>query len=505
MKKNEFDFTQPTRQSYAAILIITYRLYRVIVRQLFPLLILFFFKGSIVKSDNFLFGIIAIASLGAIYSIIAFFRYYFYLEEDKLIVKKGVFKRSTLEIPFDRIQSINFEQNIIHRLFSVVKLNMDTAGSATNELQLNALDQKMANALSKIILENRGVQNLNATHEGDGTIETITPLPSKDVIFNLSIPQLIKVGITENHLRSGGVIIFFFFWIYDSLREVGLDFKEKLESLLPMAEEMSQSFVLILAFGIIFFISAFLISLIRTVLRFYDLKMYRVGSGFSIENGLINKKEQAAKDQKIQIFKWSQNLLQSLANIYELQMQQATSSEGRQSKSFKVVGLSEDDVSKTRNYVFKETINELISIPVHKVEFYYMFKRIYYWTLALVIFLVGAYLFDQSSNYIYIVLFWLFGLLRSYLSYKKKRFGIGEEILVLKGGTFGQNETIILNHKIQNVRLYNSPFQRRRNLASLAVYTASGTLTIPDIKSTLARQIQDFLVYKVEIGGDKWM
>ena len=500
MKKSEYNFSQPTRQSYAAILIITYRLYRVIARQLFPLLIIFFFKGSIVTSKKFLVSIIVIASLGAIYSVVAFFRYFFYIEGDKLIVKKGVFKRSTLEIPFDRIQSINFEQTLIHRIFSVVKLKMDTAGSTTNELQLNALDQQMANALSEKILQNR---TLGLTPETP--IENPIEESTKDVIFNLSIPQLLKVGITENHLRSGGVILFFFIWIYDNLREVGLDFKEKLESYLPMLEEVSQSLAFVLAFVILFFLSAFLISLIRTVMRFYDLKMYRVGNGFSIENGLINKKEQAAKDQKIQIFRWSQNLLQSFANIYELQMRQATSGEGTKSQSFKVVGLTQSDISKTRDFVFKDTVHEMSTIPELRVEFYYMFKRIYYWTLALVASIAGAYLFDRLDLVGYMGLIWAFGMLRSYLSYSKKRFGVGKDIMLLKGGTFGRNETMILNHKIQNVKLYNTPFQRRRNLSNLAIYTASGTLVIPDVKTGLAQQIQDFLVYKVEKWGDKWM
>lgn len=505
MKKSNYDFTLPTRQSYAAILIITYRLYRIIVRQLFPLFIIFFIQGRVGKSNTFLISIIVIASLGAIYSIVAFFRYFFYIEKEKLIVKKGVFKRSTLEIPFDRIQSINFEQNLIHRIFSVVKLNMDTAGSSTDELQLNALDQKMANALSKRILENRNAIPLALEDQSITDGPDFTQASPKEVIFNLSIPQLIKVGVTENHLRSGGVIIFFFFWIYDSLREVGLDFKEKIESYLPMAEELSQSLVIVLAFVLLFLVSAFIISLIRTVLRFYDLKMYRVGNGFSIENGLLNKKEQAAKDQKIQIFKWSQNLLQSFARIYELQMKQATSGEGARSKSFNVVGLTKNDVDKTRDFVFEESIHELDTIPEHKVEFYYLFKRLYYWTLTLIVMLVGAYFLDKFDYFGYIIAFWIFGIIRSHLSYKKKKFGIGEEMMLLKGGVFGRNSTLILNHKIQNVRIYDTPFQRRRKLSSLAIYTASGTLVIPDIRTSLARQIMDFLIYKVEKGGDRWM
>jgi len=497
MKKNEFDLSQPTRQSYAAILIITYRLYRVIARQLFPLLIFFLVKGSLGKSDTFLISIIAVASLGAVYSIIAFFRYYFYLEEDKLIVKKGVFKRTTLEIPFDRIQSINFEQNVIHRIFKVVKLNMDTAGSTSNELQLNALDKKMAQALSQKILENR--------KQIPGTIETEVQTEEREQVFQLNIWQLIKVGLTENHLRSGGVILFFFFWIYDSLREVGLDFKDKLEEFMPMAQEMSKSLVFVLFVTLVFLLGSLLVSMVRTVLRFYNLKMFRRGDGFSIVNGLISKKEQAAKDQKIQIFKWSQNLLQSLSNIFEVNMKQASSGEGRQRSAFKVVGLSESDLENTRDYLFNEGLDELDEAPVIKVEFYYLFKRIYYWTLGSLIIGFLVYQFNKSQHIPYVVLFWAYGLLRSYLSYKKINFRIASRVLEINGGTFGKSRSYIYNYKIQNTKINNTPFQRRRNLSSLVLYTASGSLLLPDIKTSLAKQIQDYLIYKVEASGERWM
>jgi len=408
-----------------------------------------------------------------------------------------VFKRTSLEMPFDRIQSINFEQNVIHRLFKVVKLNMDTAGSTSDELQLHALDKNLAQALSDKILQNKTVVQKEET--------LAEPKEEKKQVFKLSIWQLIKVGATENHLRSGGVIMFFFFWIYDNLREAGLDFKDKIESVLPMAQEMSKSLIFIAVVLLLFFLSSFVLSMVRTVMRYYDLKMFRRGDGFSIVNGLISKKEQAAKDQKIQIFKWSQNLLQSLTNIFEVNMKQASSGDGRQRRSFKVVGLSRSDVDNAKDYLFKNDILELKDTPLIKVDFYFLFKRIYYWTLGAGVLSALLYLANRTDDWPYLLVFWMYGLLRSYLSYKKKTFRIGKDILAINGGTFGKNRSYVYNRKVQNTRLQNTPFQRRRNLSSLVLFTASGTLTLPDIKTGLAKQIQDYLVYKVEKSGDGWM
>ena len=88
------------------------------------------------------------------------FRYYFYIEEDKLIVEKGVFGRSKTIVPFERIQTINFEQNLAHQVFSVLRLKVDTAGSAQKEFEFDAIAIDQAQALRKIILEKKYYQSL---------------------------------------------------------------------------------------------------------------------------------------------------------------------------------------------------------------------------------------------------------------------------------------------------------------------------------------------------------
>jgi putative membrane protein len=48
-------------------------------------------------------------------------------------------------------------------------------------------------------------------------------------------------------------------------------------------------------------------------------------------------------------------------------------------------------------------------------------------------------------------------------------------------------------------------FQRRNNIASLLIATASGSVKIPHIKEDQARSVMDFLVYHVEISQKNWM
>lgn len=500
MKKNDnYNFSVATRQSYVAILIIMYRLYKIIIRQLIPIFIIVLLKGSLTKSPWFIYGIIAVALLGGLYSIIAFFKYYFYIKDNKLIVEKGVFKKSVLEIPFDRIQSVNTEQNLIHRVFKVVKLNMDTAGSAGNELQLFALDMNLAKQLNAKILKE---QRQTVVTEN---LETEVKKQDKKIIFRLTIPQLLKVGVTENHIRSGGILLFFFFYVFDSLEDVGIDLLDKSEEYLPAAQELVQSLIIVLVLIGLFAIVAFIISMVRTILKFYDLKMYRKGEGFIIVSGLLNKKERAAKDDKIQLVKWSQNLLQRLSGIYEILMKQASSQEVGELKSFKVVGLSESNVFDTQAYVFKERYSELYKLPMHGIDKYYFIRRLFLWSYLFVPALILLGVFGKWILAMYVLALYVLAIWGSYLAFGKKKYGLGNEMLRIDGGTFGRKSTAMPLFKVQNISLTETPFQRRRKLSSLVIYTASGEMKIPEIPRDRALELLNYMVYKVEVQKEKWM
>ena len=501
----------PMRQSYVAVLLIAYKLYKLLIRQLFPFILIFLFGGGSSNKRSFLFyTIIAVAVLGFIFSIIAFLKYYFWLEDGKLIIHSGVFKKTKTEIPFDRIQSVNFEQNVIHRAFNVVMLNMDTAGSAGTELQINALNRETAQQISDYIIAQSSVNQA----QSDGSSEEKEIAEKKKEIFHLPIAQLLKVGITENHLRSGGIIILFFIWIFDNLREVGIDIEAKIEEQfqvqmqegdISFTEVIQTGLFLVVSLILLFIIVSFLISLVRTVLIYYNLKMLRLADGFVVISGLLNRKEHAAKDSKIQVFSWSQNLLQKWSKIYEVGMKQASSVAAMKKSHIRVKGLEWENVRDTQAYLFKDTLTELSEMPLYGVHKYYRFKRVYYWSIFLLPVIFGSYYSGAMKFLVGASLFYIYGLVSSFLSYRKKKWGISDNALVVRGGVFGHSASMMEIYKVQNVRKRSTPFQRRRSLATLDVFSASGKISLPEISDQLATDMQNYIAYKVESSRKSWM
>jgi len=152
MKKSEFDFSVPNRQSYVAIVMILFKTVNIVLRQLFPVLVVILLGGSKQKGDYIIWFIVAVSTLTMVYSIVNFFRTYFIVQNGELILHTGIFSRKKISIPFARIQTINFEQNIIHQFFSVLRIKVDTAGSEKNEFEFHALETAKAYALRDLVL-----------------------------------------------------------------------------------------------------------------------------------------------------------------------------------------------------------------------------------------------------------------------------------------------------------------------------------------------------------------
>ena len=60
-------------------------------------------------------------------------------------------------------------------------------------------------------------------------------------------------------------------------------------------------------------------------------------------------------------------------------------------------------------------------------------------------------------------------------------------------------------HKVQAVKLRQSPFQKRNNLAALELFSAGRNFTINYLSYDLALQLRDYILFKVESYEDTWM
>ncbi|MEO1438704.1 MAG: PH domain-containing protein, partial [Bacteroidota bacterium] len=216
----------PNRQSRVAMLLILLRLFRTIIRQAWPILLVILINPSRDSSNWITWAIIGIASLSAILSIISYFKFYYYVQDDELVIEKGVFNRVKLNVPFDRIQTVNFNQSIIHQLFDVVELEVDTAGSNKKEYAISALDKDRAQAIRNYLIRQSQLA------EADAAESINVELPKDKLLLKLKAADLLKVGLGQNHLPAIGIMWVTAYGIFEIVESaMGKEFYKRVQEL----------------------------------------------------------------------------------------------------------------------------------------------------------------------------------------------------------------------------------------------------------------------------------
>lgn len=497
MSKSNIQLDIPQRQSFVAILMILWKTYRALFSQAIPVLIVALIGSGSAKGKFILIGLSILSILIMLYSVAAFFRYYFYLEGDKLVVEKGVFGRSKTIIPFDRIQTINFEQNIVHQIFSVLRLKVDTAGSAKKEFEFDAIGKDIANVLREKVLAHKAINPQTIIEEENE--EIINSEIEYKPVLELELSDLIKVGLTTNHFRSTGLIILAILWIVETLNQAEIDVWDIAEQNNPFTYGVA---IFAMA-GISFFILSLIISLITTVLKNYGLIFYRSAQGFKLNAGLFTKKDTSAQDHKIQMVSWSDNILQKLIGIYDLHLKQASSVEVVNKKSITVPGCNKNHVSIVTDSLYGK--DALDNIELHGVHKSFMWRRMFFLSLICIPVCLIAYVSFKPWIYIIAGLLFVFFIVSSIFRYHKCQYGFNDKMFYLRGGLFGDKVTILPLYKIQNVKLKRSPYQRRNDLANVEIFTAAGSITVPYAHYDKAVDMSNYLLYKVETSQEAWM
>ncbi|MES2882654.1 MAG: PH domain-containing protein, partial [Bacteroidota bacterium] len=88
---------------------------------------------------------------------------------------------------------------------------------------------------------------------------------------------------------------------------------------------------------------------------------------------------------------------------------------------------------------------------------------------------------------------------------KKFRLWALHDVAYVKRGQLGEERILLQWQKLQSVVIKQSMFQRKRNLATVYIYTAGGTVVFPFISLEAAHEFCNYALYKTETATQKWM
>ncbi len=491
------EFYKPQRQSPLAIIFILLKYGRRLFRLLLPLILLYFFRDRSEQGSNvfifYLAGGIAIYQL--LLSLVEYFRFFYHVEDDELVIERGVFSKKRISIPFERIQGINFEQNILHRSLNAVQFHVETAGSQGQEVSLEALSKDKAAKLRDHILETK--EELDPEEpEVDQERSNKKEHKIERSIFRIELPTLLKIGLTANHIQTMGLIMGFLWGIYTYAEEI---FRFKPEKIVDLYQEyVGYSIAL---FAIWFFASVFL-SLIRTVFRYYGLRFWQYEAGFKWVAGLITRQERSAPYKKVQFMRWRTNPLRQLIGVYSLRLYVAGSATGQQSSS-ELPGSTREHIEAVQKILYPEAWRNfgegaMISSKV-------IFRRILYFGVIPVLVASITFYFSVQWWSLLSILWLPISIWAARRYHRRWRYWINQDMIRTFSGIIGSKEILLPIYKVQAVTFSQTPYQVRQDLVTFNLSTAAGQLQIPYIEKDHASKLKDYILYRAEIEHRPWM
>ncbi len=499
-------FDAPQRQSAVGIVIMFTDSLQKFVRASWAILLITLYRMPAEAIGSVIF---AVMGLFLVIGFIAYLRYRnftFFLDEQKqeFVIQSGIFSKKRLTIGLDKIQQVNINQNVIQKLIGVYSLDVDTAGSGAKEVSIKAIDHTSAKILKARLLERAETVQQTTSDEIESEEKTL-----QKPIVKISLLSLLKIGITSNYGRSLGILIAFFFTIYDNVREFVQNEM--------LSEEQIQEYVVqgtAIGFFVLFFalfVLTFIITLIRTVIKYFDLEIIKQRVSLLVTYGLFAKRNTLLNPKKAQIVSYSQNFFQQKLNVLRIKIRQASSeaikgnSKQNASSVIEIPGASAAEKNQILEVIYDKIVEKGIVI---NPNYRYLLRGVYFGLiLPVVVFvLFGLYINPELQSFfpligVYVLLAGLF----IFFGFKNYRLFVSNDFIIKKSGAWDVSCQIIEPHKIQAISTRQFFWHKRADVGHIILHTAGGDVYFSFANFSQINNYINYWLYQVESSDKHWM
>ncbi|GIN93449.1 UPF0699 transmembrane protein YdbT [Siminovitchia terrae] len=400
-----------------------------------------------------LFVLFMIASM-----VINWLRFTYRVEDNELRIEQGLFVKKKRYIPFDRIQSLDLSESIIHRPLGLVKVKVETAGSGGDkaEAELTAIKKEDAATLQKIIADAKNKMQASVVEEA---------CLEEDIIYKITSRQLLFLASTSG--RAGVVISAFLAFVFQFENFIPY---EKLFN--EMQELVKFGVVLISGIVAVVLLIAWLLSVAIAFFKYNDFTVRKVKDELIITRGLLEKRTTTVPLHRIQALTIKESPIRQPFGYASVSLESAGgSSTDLESSSMvllpvvkrnKIADILEDYMT---DYMFK---NDFKSAPSRSLRRYLFIK-------SLIAFIIAGVLTG---------FFWPYGLfgailipiaiLWGYAQYKSAGWNFTGSQLTMRYRTIEQHTMLMKKNRIQSMEASVSWFQKRADLAAVSASVKSG-------------------------------
>jgi putative membrane protein len=436
------------------------------------------FSGGGRPSLPLILGFLLLGVVAVVLWELAYVRRFEYtVTEDTFDIASGVLSRRAREIPYERVQNVDISENVFQRLLGLAELRIETAGGSGTEATLRYVSRAEATRLQELLGE-RG--RAAAAGTDDGTEQ------DTETLFTLSNRELAVLGVVSADLRLLGIASVVLSGVAPTLAR----------ELQPGPDLVSIAGPVLALAGIA---GLWVLSAVTSVFRYYGFELRRAEDQLRYERGLLQRYSGTIPVEKVQTLRLRENVLARSLGYAGLVIETAGYGPGGDGGVQSAVPLATRDRALALARELEPVEGLSFERPPGRARTRYAVR--YAAVAAAAVGLLWAV--DAATGWLP---WWRFGagllLLvppAAHLTWRNRGYHAGNEHFVTRNG-FWRRETVIVPYdRVQTVASSQSVFQRRRDLGTVRVDTASsggffGTEAVAaDIDGGLADSLREEL------------
>ncbi|TKB46376.1 PH domain-containing protein [Thalassotalea mangrovi] len=460
---------------------------------------------------------IAILALIIVSSILSYWFFQYRLSNDHLEIRSGVFSKKYLNLPFNRIQNVEVSHPWYYRPFGYATLKLDSAGSAQQEANIAALEKHFAEQLRREIVRHKASDNRQSatttTNEQGLAGEQSASLEGEVVLNRRSISDIVLHGISNNRvwIVLGALAPFIdnlTKGIPEYLQAKGIDIDQIVSSAHMPWWQLTLAVITLV---IIVMAIMSLISVIGAIITFYDFSLSKADSKYIRRSGLFSRHEITMPHSRMQMVTCQQDWLDKLFKRINIKFEQMNANAANQGQPSLSEGTNKIIVpsvtAEQRDFLVADAYpqSQLPAINFQPIQRRYLLRLYLLLALIAIPLLTLLAVADKTMPLLITSLLSVFLSVVIFMRYRRWGIATDNHYIYVRKGCFGVDYHIFEAYKLQQVKIKQSIWQKRHQLASVQFVLASGSVTVPYIKEELAKTIADFALFEVERQPRSWM
>lgn len=397
-----------------------------------------------------------------------------------LVVREGMIFRNVRHIEYARIENIDTERGVLHRLLGVAEVRVQTSTGGKPEALISVLDLAAVQEMrERVFAEARPAEK---------TIET----PAESTLLHLSIGELVRHGLIDNR---GMILVAAAFGV---LHEAGGFVINR--ALVDRVLESSSAglaalgLMMQIALGVLTILGAIVavrfLSVILAIVTFYDFRLTRVSGDLRARYGLFTRVALTLRTRRIQSVHQNESLLHRWFKRVSLDVDLAGDSGG---------GENDGDNSRMKKRWLApvcpaNAAPALIAAALPSLDWSTepdwqplapgARGRIFRKAVRLsVLILTGPAIWYLREGAIVVVLSCIpLAWMHAHLYVKHTRWALAGDAVLFRCGWLNRRLTIVPRDRVQTLSVEATPFDRRSRMASIYIDTAGASAMTAGIR-----------------------